>query len=143
VSVYLSVNMKPKSAKNKGRILCKTLKKKLEDSFNFKPGDVEITSSGAGGMDLKLSPHARRLFPFAVECKNQELLNIWKAYSQAASNCPHELMPLVVFKRNRTDPYVMLDLEDFLWMAKSLFLSENSLDVAQRSDHPDASKDES
>ena len=61
---------------------------------------------------------ARELFPFGIECKAQETLNIWQALEQARINAEKEkLMPLLVFKRNRSDIYVCLRLADFLGMA--------------------------
>ena len=60
---------------------------------------------------------ARELFPFGIECKAQETLNIWQALEQARINAEKEkLMPLLVFKRNRSDIYVCLRLADFLGM---------------------------
>ena len=38
---------------------------------------------GDSGEDILLSPAARKLFPFSVECKNQEKLNIWSSLEQA------------------------------------------------------------
>ncbi len=41
---------------------------------------------GAGGEDIMLSAKARNMFPYSVECKNQETLNVWKAFEQAEHN---------------------------------------------------------
>ena len=37
---------------------------------------------GAGGEDLIMSRSAREKFPYSIECKNQESLNIWKSYER-------------------------------------------------------------
>ena len=37
---------------------------------------------GESGEDIQLSPAARKLIPFAFECKNQEKLNIWESLKQ-------------------------------------------------------------
>ena len=37
---------------------------------------------GAGGEDLIMAG-AREKFPYSIECKNQESINIWKSYEQA------------------------------------------------------------
>ena len=42
---------------------------------------------GAGGEDLIMARAARQMFPFSVECKNVEKLNVWEAYEQAKANC--------------------------------------------------------
>jgi len=60
-----------------------------------------------------LSPAARKLFPFAVECKNQEKLNIWSSLEQAEQNAG-EHIPLLVFKRNRSKTYISMDINDLI-----------------------------
>ena len=71
---------------------------------------------GAQGEDLMLSPAARAVFPYSVECKNQESINFWNAYAQAVANCG-EHQPLLVLKRNRQKPVVVLDAEHFIQLA--------------------------
>ena len=68
---------------------------------------------GEHGLDIQLSAAARKKFPFAVECKNQESLNVWKSLEQAESNC-EGLTPLLVFKRNKSKIYAALEISDFL-----------------------------
>lgn len=68
---------------------------------------------GAGGVDIQLSPAAQQKFGFAVEAKNQERLNIWSALEQAEENAD-ELVPLVVFKRNRSEIYCAMKFDDLL-----------------------------
>lgn len=69
---------------------------------------------GASGSDLLLSPAARRLFPFSVECKNVESLNIWKAIAQAKAGAHPATTPIVVFRRNAMPAYVALPFDVFL-----------------------------
>ena len=38
---------------------------------------------GAGGEDLIMARAAREKFPYSIECKNVEKLNVWEAYKQA------------------------------------------------------------
>lgn len=68
---------------------------------------------GASGVDIQLSPAARKVYPFSIEVKCQEALNIWAALEQAEENKGSHT-PLLCFKRNRTEIYVALKLEDFL-----------------------------
>jgi len=68
---------------------------------------------GESGEDIILSPAARDLIPFSFECKNQERLNIWESLSQAEDNSGNNI-PAVVFKRNRSNTYIALELEEFL-----------------------------
>lgn len=53
-----------------------------------------------------------------IEAKRQELLNIWKALEQAESEAPPLDIPAVHFRRNRSDWYVALPLEDFIDLLK-------------------------
>ena len=112
--------MKPQSAKAKGRNLQKWVRDLLLENFpSLEPDDVRSTSMGAGGEDLQLSPAARRLFGFSIECKNVERLNVWDAYDQASANSgKHE--PLLVMKKNRKKPLVVLDAETFVKLIKKL-----------------------
>lgn len=110
--------MKPASAKNKGRVLQKWMRDLILETFtDLEMDDVRSTSSGCGGEDLQLSPAARRSFPYSVEAKNCERLNVWAAYEQAAANSgKHE--PLLVMKKNRKKPLVVLDAEAFMELVK-------------------------
>ena len=110
--------MKPQSAKAKGRNLQKWVRDLILETWtDLEPDDVRSTSMGAGGEDLLLSPAARRKFGFSVECKNVEKLNVWNAYEQAEANSgDHE--PLLVMKKNRKKPLVVMDAEAFLELVK-------------------------
>ena len=74
---------------------------------------------GASGEDILLSPAARKLFPFSVECKVQEKLNIWSSLEQAENNSGSHT-PLLIFKRNRTKTYAVLELKDFIRLIKNV-----------------------
>lgn len=108
--------MTPSAAKNKGRRLCKEVRDLLlSRAPHLEAGDIEVTSSGATGRDLKLSPEALRTFPFAIECKNVEKIQIWESYEQACSHQKQKWeIPLLIFRRNGADPLVCLSLHEFL-----------------------------
>ena len=110
--------MKTQSAKAKGRKLQQMVRDLILETFTeLEPDDVRSTSMGAGGEDLQLSPAARKKFPYSVECKNVEKLNVWGAYEQAESNSGnHE--PLLIMKKNRKKPLVVIDLEAFVELLK-------------------------
>ena len=106
--------MKTRSAKNKGKRLQNQVRDLILEKFNkLEEDDVRSITMGDSGEDILLSPAARRLFPFSVECKNQEKLNIWSSLEQAEDNASN-YTPLLIFKRNRSKTYVTLSLEDFL-----------------------------
>ena len=72
---------------------------------------------GESGVDIQLVGKARELFPFAVECKNQERINIWESWEQCEDNAKKEkLMPALFFKRNRKLPLVTLRASDFFML---------------------------
>ena len=106
--------MKPRSAKNKGKRLQNKIRDLILEKFNIlEPDDVRSITMGDSGEDILLSPAARRVFPFSVECKNQEKLNIWEALTQAEENSGNHT-PLVIFKRNRSKTYAVLEFDKLL-----------------------------
>ena len=107
--------MKARSAKNKGKRLQNKVRDLILEKFNkqLEPDDVRSITMGDSGEDILLSPATRRLFPFSVECKNQEKLNIWSALEQAEDNSNNHI-PLVVFKRNRSKTYAVLEFDSLL-----------------------------
>ena len=106
--------MKPRSAKNKGKRLQNKIRDLILEKFNtLVQDDVRAITMGDSGEDILLSPAARRLFPFSVDCKNQEKLNIWSALEQAEENSGNHT-PLVIFKRNRTKTYAVLEFDKLL-----------------------------
>tara|TARA_Y100000310_G_C19953797_1_gene478060 strand:- start:126 stop:461 length:336 start_codon:yes stop_codon:yes gene_type:complete len=109
--------MLTQSAKAKGRRLQQKFRELLIEKLDIHPEDIESRSMGAGGEDLIMARAARHKFPFSIECKNQERLNIWQAWEQANNN-KGIYEPLVVIKRNGTAPLVVLDAEVFLDMIK-------------------------
>jgi hypothetical protein len=84
---------------------------------DLKEDDIQVTSSGAPGEDLKLSPAAQVVYSDLVwECKNVEKLNVHEAFAQAESHVAKRGrgVAILCFARNRTEPKVVLNLEDFL-----------------------------
>ena len=110
--------MKTQSAKAKGRRLQQWFRDLLIDKLDIHPEDVESRSMGAGGEDLIMARAAREKFPFSIEAKNQEKLNVWEAYKQASENSG-DYEPLVVLKRNNHKPLVLIDAESFVKLIKN------------------------
>ena len=104
--------MKSASAKAKGRRLQQKVRDLLTAHLKLEPGDIESRSSGANGVDLLLSPRARAAFPYDIEIKNVERLNLWTAWAQTEANAT--LTPLLIVARNGQRPLAILDLEAFL-----------------------------
>lgn len=107
--------MKPRSAKHKGRRFQATVRKFILEQFpHLEDEDVKVVFRSEPGPDIKLSTAARSVFPYSVECKNVERLNIWSALSQAQDNTEEGTTPLLVFSRNRAEPHVAMKLTEFM-----------------------------
>ena len=105
--------MKTSSAKAKGRKLQQWFANLLVEKLNLDQEDIESRPMGSQGEDIILGKQSRQIFPYSVECKNQEKVNVWEAYAQAEQNCKG-YEPVVVIKRNRTKPLVLVDAEHFV-----------------------------
>jgi len=105
--------MKTSSAKAKGRKLQQWFAKVLVEKLGVDEEDIESRPMGSQGEDIIMGKQTRQVFPYSVECKNQEAVNVWKAYEQASENCKG-YEPLVVIKRNRSKPLVLVDAEYFV-----------------------------
>ena len=110
--------MKPQSAKAKGRRLQQQFRELLIEELGIHPEDIESRSMGAGGEDLIMARAAREKFPYSIECKNVEKLNVWEAYKQASENSK-DYEPLVVMKKNNHKTLVVLDAESFVKLFKN------------------------
>ena len=107
------------SAKAKGRKLQQLVRDKILSLFpQLTLHDVRSTSSGSGGEDIQLSPAARSLFPYSVECKAHKSFAIYKIMEQAVSNCPDDATPLSVIKGDRQKPLVVIDADIFFDLLK-------------------------
>ena len=109
--------MNPKSVKAKGRVLQNLVRDKLHKLFPKLTEDIQSQTMGMKGMDIVLTPMARKKIPYAFECKNVERFDLWKTWDQAADNA-EDLDPVVVVKKNKRKPKVIVDLELFLKLIK-------------------------
>jgi hypothetical protein len=73
---------------------------------------------GATGEDVQLSPAARRLVPYQIECKNKAKSQVHTYYNQAKEHGGHE--PLVITKMDRDIPLAVLSAETFFKLLKEL-----------------------
>ena len=111
--------VKTSSAKAKGRRFQQWVRDQLIEKLEVHPEDIESRSMGAGGEDLIMARAAREKFPYSIECKNQESLNIWKAYEQATENSG-DYEPVCFIKRNNQKPLVVVDAEYFVRLHNEL-----------------------
>lgn len=115
------------SKKAKGRKFQQWVRDLIRFTFDLEKPDVESRSMGSGGIDIMLSSKAREVFPYAIECKNQERLNVWEAYKQAVSNTEDGLTPILFMKRNHTKPLVVIDAEYFVKLHKDFLMIKNKI----------------
>ena len=106
------------------RIAQNMVKDKILETFtDLQDDDVQTRSTGANGEDIILSPKARAKMPYSIEVKNQERLSIWQALKQSESNAG-DYTPLLIFKRNRSKTYAVVDLDFFMLLNKRCFGEE-------------------
>lgn len=104
-----------RAAKAKGNRLQNYIREKLLSIFTkLEPDDITCPFGTENGVDVKLSPAATKLIPYSFECKNQEKISIWACLNQAETNTKVGTDPVLVFKRNRSKTYAVIDLDLFL-----------------------------
>ena len=108
--------MNTRSAKNKGKRLqnwiCEQLSKISGLSYG-KDEDIASREMGQTGIDVRLSPKARKIISWSIEAKNQERLNWYDAIKQAKENQMPNTDWLLIVKKNRFEPVAILDAEVF------------------------------
>jgi len=110
--------MNTASRKAKGRRLQQYVRDKLLEYFpNLTERDVKSTPMGVSGEDIWLSESANSIFPYSIECKNHERINIWDAIKKTEQTNRRE-KGVLVFKRNKSKVYCVLEFEEFLRLVK-------------------------
>jgi len=107
------------SAKGKGRRLQKWVCEQVSwlTGFDWSSDgtDAPISSRPMGqpGTDIRMESQVIPLFPFSVECKYQETWGIPGWIQQAKANQRKGTDWLLVIKRNRVEPVVVMDAVAF------------------------------
>tara|TARA_B110000908_G_scaffold111131_1_gene130353 strand:+ start:5184 stop:5534 length:351 start_codon:yes stop_codon:yes gene_type:complete len=113
--------IKTSSAKAKGRKHQQWVRDQILAVYpQLESDDVRSTSMGAGGEDVQLSPAARKLFPYSVECKAHKSFAIYTVMDQAETNCPKNIQPMGIIKADRRRPLVVIDAEYFFGIMESM-----------------------
>lgn len=118
--------MKTSSAKAKGRRLQKWVCDQIAKIINLPTGKdcpIESRPMGQSGVDVRLDKEALKLFPWSIECKNQEKWAIHQWIEQARKNKLKNTNWLLICSRNRRKPVVILDAEVFF----GLFLKKRTI----------------
>ena len=116
-AIVRNIKMKVGSGKAKGRRLQQWMRDLLIEELDIHPEDIESRPMGSQGEDLIMSRAAREKFPFSIEAKNQESLNVWRAWEQALANSG-KYDPILVIKKNNVKPLVVVDAEYFVNLIK-------------------------
>lgn len=102
--------------KAKGRSLQQWTCQKISDLLGIPWGQDELIASremGQSGTDIRLIGEAQERFPFSVECKHQEKWNIPAWIRQAQDNQKEGTDWLLVVKKNRAKPIIIMDADRF------------------------------
>jgi hypothetical protein len=112
-------SMNPRSAKNKGARLQKWVCQKIADIFDIEFDNqddqclIHSREMGQSGTDIILRGDIYNKFPYAIECKNTEKLSLYPTIEQAKNNTQLGQDWLIVHKKNRSEPIVIMDWEAF------------------------------
>src|SRR5690606_33600200 len=91
----------------------------LEAFPQLEKDDVRSTSMGAPGVDIQLSPAAKKLFGYSCECKSVARFIGYGYYDQSTANLQSGTRPIVCIKANGREPLVIISLKDFLEIVKN------------------------
>ena len=125
--------MKTSSCKAKGRKLQQYVAEQISKILDITWGKDELIRSremSQSGVDVVLLGRAKEKFPWSVECKNTEKLNLWDAIRQARDNQQDGTDWMLVVKKNHESPVVIIDSMVFfkLWYRYLRELSKQSGD---------------
>ena len=115
--------MTPASGKQKGRKFQQKVRDRIISAYKeygVLPEDVKSTSMGQGGEDIQLSPFARELFPYSVECKKHKSFAIYNPYEQCKTNAPAGAEPIVFIEGDRKKPLAVIDMERFFQLLEEI-----------------------
>lgn len=116
--VVIMVASTPRSRKSKGARFQKEIRQKLLETFgHLEEDDIKTAIMGESGEDIKLSPAARKVLPYAIEAKAQEKVSLRQWWEQTKNNAG-KYIPLLITKQSRKEPLVVLSLDDFLNLIK-------------------------
>lgn len=111
-------HLNTRGRKAKGRKLQDWVKDKLCSILDLSKDEVYTATMSTKGTDVRLVTKKLALerFPWALECKNQEIYrHLYVAWYQALENAKKDgLMPAMVIKMNYNPPLIVMDAEMFL-----------------------------
>jgi len=115
--------IKTSSAKSKGRSLQQWACDKISILLNIPWGKDALIASremGQSGVDVRLIGSAQERFPYSVECKYQETWALPAWIKQAKANQKEGTDWLLILRKNRMSPVVIMDGAVFFEILKRL-----------------------
>lgn len=112
--------MNTKSAKQKGRRFQQWIVAKLIEILGIDPQDLHSRTMGESGEDIIMAAAARNAFPFSIEAKAHEKINVYDFWAQACANAKETHRPILFLRRNNKPALIVLDAVEFLHMQKEL-----------------------
>lgn len=117
--------------KAKGKELQRWMCQKISELTGYKWGvsgedkPIESRAMGQHGPDVRLESQVREVFPFSVETKWQETWNVPGWIDQAKENEMEDTDWLLVIKRSRKAPVVVMDAEAFFDLLDDYRIAED------------------
>lgn len=113
------MSIKASSAKQKGRKLQQWVCRRISQITGYSWGSsgedqpIESRPMGQSGADIRMESKVLEQFPYSVECKRVERWDVHNWIDQAQKNRMKGTSWLIIAKRNRRRPVVMMDAETF------------------------------
>ena len=107
------------AAKDKGRRLQQYACEKISNITGFHWGvtnsdsPIESRPMGQSGTDVRMESHVLKAFPYSIECKAQENWGIHEFIKQAKENKLPDTNWLLICKKSRKDPVVVISYKHF------------------------------
>ncbi len=117
------------SRKAKGRRLQKHVAERIGELLNLAVGKDEMIAPremGQSGTDVRLIGPAKEMFPFSIECKNQETWSLSAWIKQAKSNQEKNTDWLLICQKNHLKPVVVMDMEIFFEIFENLLMTKEN-----------------
>jgi hypothetical protein len=125
------MTIKTSSAKSKGRKLQNHIRDRILKHFPWlKEGDVESRSMGSGGVDIMMSPRARKTFPISIEAKKTKATPSRAELEQSRRNAYGVTVAAVVWcphGKGLDKSMILFDFEDFLNWYKEIVPDGNEM----------------
>lgn len=95
-----------KSQRTKGQVYERQVAEELSDWLGV-DCKRKLGAARDGGDDIQVGQ-------FRIECKRHETTKVWEWYEQARSNAQPGEIPVVVFRRSRSESMALVSLSDFM-----------------------------